>query len=147
MLKRLEEYTNERSGWRGKLVVTLDLSIARYQLFRAKSYFLTYARVIYQPAKPKQPLFLVGDSVRSIFGRTERTSPNKVSGPSERAGLHRIHLLSEGDRYTLFRTPKPHRSCSGGRAGYIQSVSQPRLESTMLIFYCWPVLTTITMSG
>ena len=40
LLSCLDEYTNERSGWRLKRVVVLDLGIARYQPFRARSYFL-----------------------------------------------------------------------------------------------------------
>ena len=34
ILRHLDEYTNERSGWRLKRVVPLDLEIARYQPFR-----------------------------------------------------------------------------------------------------------------
>ena len=41
LLRHLDEYTKEGSGWRLKRVVAFDLGIARYQPFRARSYFPT----------------------------------------------------------------------------------------------------------
>ena len=39
--KHLEQFTHEGSGWRLRRVVALDLTIAKYQPFRGKSYFKT----------------------------------------------------------------------------------------------------------
>src|SRR5688572_17299519 len=41
VLKHLESYTKEGSGWRLKRVMALDICIANYQPFRGKSYFPT----------------------------------------------------------------------------------------------------------
>lgn len=41
VLERIEEFTNEGSGWIVKRVLTLDLSTVKYQPFRALSHFPT----------------------------------------------------------------------------------------------------------
>ena len=41
ILKHLEGFTREGSGWRVKRVVALDIGTARYKPFRGKSYFPT----------------------------------------------------------------------------------------------------------
>ena len=45
IIKSLEEFTNEGSGWRLKRCVTLDMGIAQYRPFRGRSYIKTPAYI------------------------------------------------------------------------------------------------------
>jgi len=45
IIKSLEEFTNEGSGWRHKRCVTLDMGIAQYRPFRGRSYIKTPAYI------------------------------------------------------------------------------------------------------
>jgi len=74
--KRLEEFTNEGSGWRLKRCARVDLGIVQYRPFRGRSYIKTPAyispRTVINVREPGQPLFRVGFRVYPVTQNPHR---------------------------------------------------------------------------